>query len=163
VGGLSLVDGWLPIVLLAVGGVALFGLLTRRSRGAVVTVVLALLVAALVFAGLNPLVVDALDLSPEPLPRPVLIWIALGLGGVVLAVGSLFGTRPGRKVLALVCGLLVLVSAASQINVYFQQYPTVSALAGTGDERSFAGGHGASSRPMTTPVASRWRGPATAP
>ncbi|GAA4686595.1 alpha/beta hydrolase-fold protein [Pseudonocardia yuanmonensis] len=162
-GGLSLVDGWLPVVLLAVGGVALFALLTRWGRGAVVSVVLAVLVAALVFAGLNPLVVDGLDLLPEPLPRQVLIWLALGVGGIALAVGSLFGTSPGRKVLALVCGLLVLVSAASQVNVYFEQYPTVSALAGTGDERSFAGGHDAASRPMTTPVASRWTGPATVP
>ncbi|MCE0766336.1 esterase family protein [Pseudonocardia kujensis] len=159
--GLSLVDGWLPIVLLAVGGLAVFGLLTRWGRGAVATAVLAVLVAALVFAGLNLLVVGALDLVPEPLPRQVLIWIAIGLGGVVLALGSLFGTRPGRKVLALLCGLLVVVAAASQVNVYFEQYPTLAALAGGGDERSFTGGHGAPSRSMTTPVATRWRGPAT--
>src|SRR5690349_14308262 len=140
VGGLSLVDGWLPTALLAVGGIAVFGLLTRWGRGAVATVVLAVLVAALVFAGLNLLVVDVLDLVAEPLPRQVLLWTALGLGCVVLALGSLVGTRPGRKVVAIVCGLLVVVSAASQINVYFEQYPTLGALAG-GDERSFAGGH----------------------
>ncbi|MCE3552949.1 esterase family protein [Pseudonocardia sp. RS11V-5] len=159
-GGLSLVDGWLPIVLLAVGGLAAFGLLTRWGRGAVAAAVVAVLVAALVFAGLNLLVVNQLALVPEPLPRQVLLWVAIGSGGVVLALGSLFGTRPGRKVLALVCGLLVVVAAASQVNVYYEQYPTLAALAGT-DERSFTGGHGAPSRSMTTPVATRWKGPAT--
>lgn len=155
---LSLIDGWVPPVLLAVGGVALVLLLARRGRGALVTVVVAVLLVALTYAGRNPLVVDVLDL----LPGKVLVWVALGVGAVVLAVGNLFGTTGGRKALAIGCGVLALVTAGSQVNVYFEEYPTVAALAGDdSDEPLATGDRGALSRSMDTPVVDRWKGPAT--
>lgn len=161
VADLSLIDGWVPPVLLAVGGVALFLLLARRGRGALITVVVAVLLATMTYVGLNPLVVDVLDLVPEPLPGAVPVWIAVGVGAVALAVGSLFGTTGGRKALAIGCGVLVLVTAGAQINVYFEVYPTVASLAGADDEPLATGGRGAQSRPMDTPVVDRWEGPAT--
>jgi len=160
----SLVDGWLPPVLLVLGALGLIGLLARVGRGAVVTLLVAVLVAGLVYAGLNPLAVDELGLVPDPLPRSVLLWAAVAIGGLALTIGSLVGTRAGRKVLALVCGLLVLVASGSQINVYFEQYPTLGTLLTGGeaeDEQSLAGGRGAASRSMGSPVVDRWTGPAT--
>ncbi|MDN5860995.1 MAG: hypothetical protein L0H84_20510, partial [Pseudonocardia sp.] len=160
-GDLSLIDGWVPPVLLAVGGVALFLLLARGGRGGLVTVVVAVLLAALTYVGLNPLVVDVLDLVPEPLPSAVLVWIAVGLGAVALAVGSLFGTTAARKALAIVCGVLVLVTAGSQVNVYFEEYPTVASLAGDDGDPLSTNDRGVQSRSMDTPVVDRWEGPAT--
>lgn len=158
----SLVDGWVPLALLGLGAVGMLGLLARRGRGAVVALLVAVLLAALTYLFLNALVVDVLDLVPEPLPTTVLVWAAVALLGVVLVVGALVRTGAGRKVTALLCGLLVLLACASQVNVYFSQYPTVESLvSGTEDERSFAGGSGAPSRSMSTPVAARWSGPAT--
>ena len=46
-------------------------------------------------------------------------WIAVGVGALVLVVGGLVGTYLGRKLLAVACGLVVLVAAGSQINRYF--------------------------------------------
>ncbi|GAA4539923.1 alpha/beta hydrolase [Pseudonocardia xishanensis] len=162
--GVSLVDGWLPPVLLALGALGLVGLLARRGRGALVALLVAVLLAGLTYAGLNPLAVDELGLVPDPLPSSVLLWIAVAVGGLALAVGSLVGTSVGRTVLALVCGLAVLVASGSQINVYFQQFPTLGTLLTGGDpedEQSLAGGRGAASRSMNTPVVQRWTGSAT--
>ncbi|MCF7548785.1 alpha/beta hydrolase family protein [Pseudonocardia sp. WMMC193] len=160
--GVSLVDGWVPLAVLGIGALAMVGLLARRGRGAVVSLLLAVLLAALTYALLNRLVVDALQLVPEPLPTTVLVWSAVAVLAVVLAVGALVRTGVGRSVAAVLCGVVVLVACASQVNVYFSQYPTLGALlSSTEDERHFSGGTGAPSRSMTTPVVSRWRGPAT--
>ena len=58
-------------------------------------------------------------------------WIALAVGILVLVVGNLVGTSVGRKVLAIASGLVVLLAAGSQINIYFAYYPTVGALTGS--------------------------------
>jgi len=162
--GVSLVDGWVPPVLLGVGAAALFWLLVRWSRGALVTLVLALLLSALTFLGLNPLVLRVLDLVPDPLPERVLVWISVGVFGLVLAVGGLIHTRAWRKVLSVACGIVVLAAAGSQVNVYFQQYPTLGALLSADDpvdSGALAGGRGAASKPMPTPVVQRWKGKVT--
>jgi S-formylglutathione hydrolase FrmB len=160
--GVSLVDGWVPLAVLGVGAAGMLGLLARRGRGAVVSLLVAVLLAALTFLFLNRLAVEVLDLVPEPLPTAVLVWSAVAVLAVVLVVGALVRTRVGRKLTAILCGVLVLLASASQVNVYFSQYPTVgSLLATTEDERTFAGGTGAPSRSMSTPVVARWKGPAT--
>ncbi|MCW0215092.1 MAG: esterase family protein [Pseudonocardia sp.] len=160
--GASLIDGPVPVVLLVVGGVALFCLLARGGRGAAVSVVVAAALGALTFLGLDWLVTRALGLLPEPLPVIVRVWIAVGVATVVLVVGSLVGTPLARKVIALVCGVLVLLTAGSQINMYFEQYPTLGALVGDEEASVFPGAApGLVSAPERTPVVSRWTGPPT--
>ena len=63
----------------------------------------------------------------------------------MLVVGNLVGTSVGRKVLAVACGLVVLVAAGSQINSYFAYYPTVGAL--TGSEAEVSALTGTAQRP----------------
>ena len=162
---ISLINGAVPVIVLVAGGVALLlllVLLVRRGRLAIVTAVVAVAVAAVVFLGLGWLVTQGLDLFPEALPEPVTAWIALAVGILVLVVGNLVGTSVGRKVLALASGLVILVAAGSQINIYFAYYPTVGAL--TGSEADVNALTGAAQRPsqaVTTPVVDRWTGPAT--
>jgi hypothetical protein len=48
----------------------------------------------------------------------------------VLVLGNLVGTAVGRKLLAIGCGFLVLLTTGSRINDYFAEYPTVGALTG---------------------------------
>ena len=157
---LSLTDGVVPIVLLVAGGVALVLLLARRmTRAWVVTVGLAAFAVVLIGVGLNWLVTDLLELTPEDLSGSVVTWIAVAVGAIVLAAGSLIGTPPGRKVLGLVCGVVLLVTAGSQINAYFDEYPTVGALTGadTGEVDAFRDSPGrASSASEPTPVVDRW-------
>lgn len=157
---LSLTDGVVPVVLLAVGGVALVLLLARRmTRAWAVTVGLAAFAVVLIGIGLNWLVTDLLELTAEDLSGQVVAWIAVAVGAIVLAAGSLIGTSPGRKVLSVACCALLLVTAGSQINAYFDEYPTLGALTGADadDITAFRQSAG-SSAPEDTPVVDRWTG-----
>ncbi|GAA1834347.1 alpha/beta hydrolase-fold protein [Pseudonocardia ailaonensis] len=162
-GSVSLLDGWVPVTLLVLGGVGLFLLLARWGRGALVTAVVAVLLAALTFLLLNPLVVHVLDLLPDPLPEQVLVWMALAVGAVVLLVGGLVRTGAGRKVVALVSGVLLIAACASQINVYFQQYPTIASLGGNPAAGQLPGGSGHPSVFQKTAVDVRWENGPTGP
>jgi S-formylglutathione hydrolase FrmB len=156
----ALVDGAVPLVVMVAGAAALLILLTRRGRGALVTAVVALAVAAVTFLGLGWLVTSGLNLFPEALPTPVTAWLAVATGSLVLVVGNLVGTGTGRKLLAIGCGLVVLLATGSQINVYFAEYPTLGALAGDDEVSPLTGAVKRPSQPVKTPVVDRWTGPA---
>lgn len=159
---ISLIAGAVPIVVLVAGVLALLVLLARRGRAAAVTVVVAGAVAAVTFLGLNWLVTTGLNLFPDPLPTSVRAWLALAAAAVVLVVGNLVGTRVGRKLLSIGCGVVVLLTAGSQINNYFAEYPTLGALAGdAGDVSPLTGAVRQPSQSVATPVVARWPGPAT--
>jgi S-formylglutathione hydrolase FrmB len=159
---ISVIDGPVPVVVMILGAIALLILLARRGRTAIVTLAVAVAVAVVTFLGLNWLLTRGLSLFPETLPTVVLFWISLGVGAVVLAVGNLVGTAAGRKVLAICSGVAVLLAAGSQINIYFAEYPTFGALAGsTGDVSPLTGSVQRPSANAATPVVDRWTGPAT--
>ena len=162
---LSLVTGVVPLVALVLGGLGLLVLLVlvaRRRGGALVTLAVAAAVAVLAFLGRNWRVTQGLELFPEALPGLVTAWLAAAFGALVLVAGNLLRTATGTKVLSLGCGLAVLLAAGSQINNYFAQYPTLGALTGSADEVSpLTGVQRQPSRPVTTPVVTRWTGPAT--
>ena len=157
----SLVSGPIPIVVLVAGGIALLILLARRGRSALVALAAAVALALLLFLGLDWLVTGALDLLPDPLPTSVTAWIAVAGAAVVLVVGHFVGTETGRTLLAVGCGLAVLLAAGSQVNSYFAQYPTLGALFGTGNVSELTGAARRPSQAMDTPVVARWTGPAT--
>jgi S-formylglutathione hydrolase FrmB len=157
----SLIDGAVPVVVLVAAGLALLLLLARRGRTALVTVAMSAGVAIVTFLGLDWLVTRALNLFPEALPTPVTTWLAVAAGTVVLVVGNLVGTSTGRKLLAIACGLVVLLAAGSQINIYFAEYPTVGALAGDEEVSPLTGTVRQPSQAVGTPVVDRWTGPAT--
>ena len=161
----SLIYGVVPLLALALGAAGLLVLvllLARRRRVALVTVTVAVAVTVVALLGLNWLVTDGLELFPDPLPLLVVAWLALAAGALVLVVGNLVGTRTGAKLLAIGCGLAVLLATGSQINNYFAEYPTVGALTGSaGQVSALTGAVHQPSQPVTTPVVDRWTGPAT--
>lgn len=162
---ISLINGAVPVVVLIAGGlafVALLVLLVRRRRVAAVTAVAAVAVAAVTVLGLNRLLTGGLGLLSEALPATVTAWNAVAVGSLALVAGNLVGTSAGRRILAIGCGLVVLVAAGSQINRYFAYYPTVGALTGSETEVSaLTGAAKRPSQPVATPVVERWTGPAT--
>jgi S-formylglutathione hydrolase FrmB len=159
---ISVIDGPLPVVVLVLGAVGLLFLLARRGRTALGVLGVAVLVAVVTFLGLNWLLTRGLSLFPETLPTIVTLWISLAVGAVVLAVGNLVGTGVGRKVLAVVSALVVALAAGSQINIYFAEYPTLGALAGSaGDVSPLTGTAKRPSADVASPVVDRWTGPAT--
>ena len=163
---ISLINGAVPVIVLVAGGVALLAPPGPAGPSAAASPSSPPWSPSpsppSVFLGLGWLVTQGLDLFPEALPEPVTAWIAVAVGILVLVVGNLVGTSVGRKVLALASGLVILVAAGSQINIYFAYYPTVGAL--TGSEADVNALTGAAQRPsqaVTTPVVDRWTGPAT--
>ena len=158
---ISLITGAVPVVVLVAGGIALLVLLARRGRLALVTVVVAVAVAAVALPGARLAGDPGADLFPEALPDPVTP------GSPSRRRRGPGGRQPrrhtvGRKVLALGSGLVVLVAAGSQINIYFAEYPTLGAL--TGREAEVSPLTGTAQRPsqaVATPVVDRWTGPAT--
>jgi S-formylglutathione hydrolase FrmB len=159
----SLVTGAVPVAVLVAGALALLVLLARPGRAGLVTAVVALAAAALAFFGLDWLVTDGLNLFPEALPTAVTAWLAVATGAVVLVVGNLVGTRVGRKLVAIGSGLVVLVAAGSQVNVYFAEYPTLGALAASTEAEAspLTGQTRRASRSMDDLVVDRWTGPAS--
>ncbi|WP_098960290.1 alpha/beta hydrolase-fold protein [Pseudonocardia sp. N23] len=155
---LSLINGWVPIVLLVLGGIALFVLFARGGRASVITIAIAAVLALLTYFLLNWLVLTVFDVLPEPLPGDVRLWIAVGVGVFVLGVGSMVASSVGRKVTAIVCTVVALVTVGSQINVYFEEYPTVGTLVSSDEPSVFAGSNGLRSASETTPVTTRWKG-----
>jgi len=167
VSDLSLIDGPVPVVVLVLGALAVlflvFLLVRRGGRTALITAAAAAAVGVAAWFGLDWLVTSGLDLFPEDLPPPVTVWLAVAFGAVVLVVGNLVGTSVRRKLTALGTGLLVLLAAGSQVNVYFAEFPTLGALAGTADD-DVSPLTGAVQRPsasVNTPVVDRWTGPAS--
>jgi len=133
---LPLVDGPLPLVLTGLAAVALLGLLAlpRGGRRRAAAAVAGLLVTALLVAVANPLVIDGMGLFPQDLPREVVGWSAVGIGALALAVAGAVRAGIGRTVLALGCGLLVVLGAASQVNAYYARFTTLADLVGPGPD-----------------------------
>lgn len=162
---IPLTTGAVPVVVLVIGVAALLYLLVpRRGRSWWLVPALGVLAACVAFLGLNWLLTRVLGEFSEDLPGPVLAWMSIAVGAVVLVVGRLVRSTWGRQLAAVGCGLLVLLTAGSQINVYFDEYDTVGDLTGasTADVGTFAGGAGGRSASMSTPVVDRWQGPPTA-
>jgi S-formylglutathione hydrolase FrmB len=144
----SLIAGPLPVILLVGALLALAWLAAGRNapgrgwlpRGAregtaggaasvrwlAICVPLIVLVAVGVIALLTWLINNVWRPFPDSLPFPVVFWSWVGLAGVVLALARqpLLRTWP-RRAGAVAAGVLVLATAANQVNGYFQAYPSL--------------------------------------
>ncbi|MCF3101705.1 esterase [Streptomyces roseoverticillatus] len=121
----SLVSGWIPVALLAVGLCALAALLFSRRR----TWWTRWAPAAVLLAGastwlLRTAVDDWWQPFPDPLPTGVVLWAGIAVLGVCLAAFRIPLLRPRHWAGAVLAGLLVVLLGASEINRHFDQYPT---------------------------------------
>lgn len=128
----SLLAGPLPVALLALGVAAGVVLLWPRAaprRWWLRAVPLAL-VAAVLAAAISGLL--AVEVLHEQLPLTVLLWITAPLAAIGLAVAV--WRAKGRVLPAVLAVLLVLLAAASGVNTYYEQFPTVRTALGLGPE-----------------------------
>jgi S-formylglutathione hydrolase FrmB len=144
----SLIAGPLPVIVLVGALLALAWLaagrnapghrwLRRGARGGssggaasvrwlAICVPLIVTAAAGVIAVLTWLINNVWRPFPDSLPFPVVLWSWVALAGLVLAFARqvLLRTWP-RRVAAIAAGVLVLATAANQVNGYFQAYPSL--------------------------------------
>ncbi|WKU48558.1 alpha/beta hydrolase-fold protein [Streptomyces sp. VNUA116] len=121
----SLVSGWIPVALLAVGLCALVALLfSRRRTWWTRWAPAAVLLAAAATWLLRTAVDDWWQPFPDPLPTGVVVWAGIAVLGVCLAAFRIPLLRPRHWAGAVLAGLLVVLLGASEINRHFDQYPT---------------------------------------
>jgi S-formylglutathione hydrolase FrmB len=144
----SLIAGPLPVILLVGALLALAWLAAGRNapghgwrrRGAragsvggaasvrwlAICVPLIVMAAGGVIALLTWLVNNVWRPFPDLLPFPIVLWSWVALAGLLLAFARqpLLRTWP-RRAAAIAAGVLVLATAANQVNGYFQAYPSL--------------------------------------
>lgn len=125
--GLSLLHGPLHVALLAGAGVGLTSLvLLRRDRAWWTRRVPLAFLAASAMVGLLVLALAVFRPWPDPLPLPVLLWIGVGLLGLVLSGLGWWRSGSWSRVVAPLAAALVVLGAADGVDSVFGAYPTVA-------------------------------------
>jgi S-formylglutathione hydrolase FrmB len=123
--GLSLLHGWLPVVIQAVAAavlVAAIGWRTRRWWLIWLPVAMAVGVGV---AALAHWYIDSQGMAGDPAPRSLMVWIGLtGLSGAVAVLGWR-GIRWWRRGVSVLAVPLCLLSAGVAVNLWVGYFPTV--------------------------------------
>jgi S-formylglutathione hydrolase FrmB len=157
----SLLDGWLPWLVLVLGVAGVVFLLARRERWWWLYVVPATALVSAVAAWILGNTV-AKSILGQDLQFSDQVWMGIALAGIILAIASLFRTPWWRKVGAILAGLLVVAMAGNQINKSYVEYPRLGDLFGpsTSDDglptRSSGSASGSASTLPTGPLAGSW-------
>lgn len=125
----SLISGPVPLVVLAVGLAALAALLCSRDRRWWTRwLPAAVVLAALLTLLLRVAVDDWWQPFADDLPTDVVAWLGVAILGLCLALLRLPLLRWRGRAGALLAGALVVLLGLSQVNEYFEQYPTLRTL-----------------------------------
>ncbi|MDH6577162.1 alpha/beta hydrolase-fold protein [Kitasatospora sp. MAP5-34] len=125
----SLTHGVIPYAVLAIGAAALMAVaVSRTPRWWTRRLPAVLLLAAGLTVLLQVAVDDWWQPFPDSLPRQVTGWIGVGILGLGLAAVRLPGLRWRGRAVAASAAVLVLLMSSSQVNRYFDQYPTFRVL-----------------------------------
>lgn len=127
----DLLTGWLPGVLLGAAAIAGLTLLAhplwRRWWAAVVPAILAGSAAVAVLFGW--LIVHVILGRPMP-PAGAVVWIALMIAAIALAVAVVVRGEWGRRVGALVAAAVIVVAGLDGVNQSYEYYPTLEQALG---------------------------------
>jgi S-formylglutathione hydrolase FrmB len=166
----SLLKGWVPFTLTVSGVLGLAWLCVGRGRRWwLVRLPIAGGAAAIVTAG----AVVYVEKVWRPFPDPIPLEVALSVGVALFAVGLAAARWPSVRgwwrwnVLPL-CVVLVVVAAASAVNVFYGQYPSVGAVVGAPIAHQVDLGRvntrtGVVAPSAGRPLAAAWRAPADLP
>ncbi|MGH4030175.1 alpha/beta hydrolase [Actinomycetota bacterium Odt1-20B] len=164
----SLVTGAVPLVVEILGAAGLAVLLFSRDRrwwlrwlpvAVVLTVLLTYLVKLVVDDWWQPF--------PDKLPSDVLFWIGVALLGVLLAVFRMPTLRWRGRLGAVVAGVLVVVLGCSEINIHYDNYPTLRTMLGPEGTVSLKDATGTKEKtldvPEGEPISAVWKAPKDLP
>lgn len=127
---LPIIDSPAMWIVYAVAVAFVIALLVRRPTVRwVVRALLGIVVGALVGAGAL-VVVNATNAFGTPVPAGVGVWAAAALGGVALAVASMWNARAWRRVVAAISIVWFFVTAAIGINAFYGLNPTLGSMFG---------------------------------
>ncbi|WP_218137277.1 alpha/beta hydrolase [Streptomyces indicus] len=164
----SLVDGTLPVVLRVLGLASLaFLLITRDRRWWTRWLPAALVLAALLTFLVKVIVNDWWQPFPDELPFEVLFWIGILLLALLLALFKLRFLRWRGRVGALFAALCVVLYASNQVNIYYDNFPTVRTMLGPQDTVSLKDATGTKEPVLEVPpgrtIEDVWRPPKDLP
>ncbi|MFD9905932.1 alpha/beta hydrolase [Streptomyces sp. NPDC059063] len=130
----SLVDGAVPVTLRVLGALGLALLLLSRDRRWWTLLLPCALVLSGLLAFLVPVVVDDWwQPFPDKLPTDVVVWLGVAILGVCLALFRLPTLRWRGRAGALVAGALVAVLGLNEVNIHYDNYPTLRTMLGPED------------------------------
>lgn len=164
--GLDLLSG---AVLVTAGAPAVAGalfLLIRRGRQWWAAVAAAAAAAGLLAWGTNGFLTQISGTTAHDLPRPVMGWMTVAFGAVLLMILNLPRSRRRRKVLAPAAAAVVMLTVVLQVNAYFGAYRTIDDLTGasTAGITALTPTRPGPAYPVAAgPVAARWVKPAGLP
>jgi len=127
---ISLIDGWLPIVLQVLAAIAVLAAIGWRTRMWVPSRAAIAVLAGLVVVGAAYWFYRHQALGEGSGASPVLMWVWIALIGVSLAIAVLGwpGAPWWRRVIALLAVPLTVLCAAVTVNVWTGYLPTVGAV-----------------------------------
>lgn len=164
----SLVDGAVPLVVRILGCLALAALLFSRDRRWWTRLLpLAVIAAALLTLLVRLTVDDWWQPFPDKLPGDVVVWIGVVILGVCLALFRLPTLRWRGRAGALLAGALVVVLGLSEVNIHYDNYPTLRTALGPQDTVSLKDATGKKEPTLDVPdgkaLSQVWKAPAGLP
>ena len=164
----SLVDGAVPLVVQILGALALAALLLSRDlRWWTRLLPLAVVTAALLTVLVKFTVDDWWQPFPDELPGDVMVWLGVAILGVCLALFRLPTLRLRGRAGALVAGALVVALGLSEVNIHYDNYPTLRTMLGPQDTVSLKDATGGREPMVDVPpgkaLSEVWRAPARMP
>ncbi|MGW0734966.1 alpha/beta hydrolase [Streptomyces sp. NPDC002851] len=164
----SLISGPLPLTLKVLGSASLAALvISGRRRWWTLLLPAGLVAAALLTLLVKIWVNDWWKPFPDELPFEVLVWTGVLLLGLILAALRMPSLRGRGRAGAVLAALLVAVFAANQVNIYYDNFPTVRTLLGPQNTVSLKEATGPKEGLLKIPegktLADVWRPPAHLP
>jgi S-formylglutathione hydrolase FrmB len=136
--GVSLITGWLPWTLMALGILGGCYLLWRPQRWWWTYLVPGVLLLSAAAAWVLGHWV-AQSLFAQDLKTTDVVWIGVQIAAMGLFVGNLFKSRWSRKIIAFLAMIAVIASAGNQINKSYLQYPAVGDMFGVSSDQEISG------------------------
>jgi len=156
--GVSLQTGWLPWTVIVLGLAGGTYLLCRRDRWWWLYLVPGVAAVSAVIAWILGRTV-AESLIAQALTTSDIVWIAVGIAAVGLAIGFMFGTPWWRKILAVIAALAVLALAGNEINKSYSEFPRFGDLFGVSGDDQISGPPSIASSVPATSAAPKPTGP----